>query len=410
MLKSLLLFLGCSLLGAAPAVAQGVVIEMNNPSFEDQPRTGKAPRGWYDCGWSTETPPDVNPIPNPDLNAFKVKRAAKEGGTYLGMVVRDNDTWERVGQRLSTPLEGGKCYEFSIYLSRSELYESMSRVTELPANYTTPAKLRIWGGNGYCDRREMLAESGLVINTRWLKFDFRFEPKQDMNYIMFEAYYKTPTLFPYNGNVLLDGASSIVQVPCSADDPLLDEPLVEDTPTPETPATPEIPTAERDLVVEVPAEPTPEPAVVAPPPTTTTRPVDGAISTLGEYKRDDLKVGTTVRIDKLYFPADQSNFKPESQETLDKIYGFLSQYPEVQVEIGGHTNTIPAEDYCLRLSKDRAQAVVNYLIQKGIPEEQLIAKGYGKSKPIARNDRYNMQARKKNQRVEVKILSFGEQG
>ena len=385
------------------------MIDMVNPSFEDQPRTGKAPRGWYDCGWvGTETPPDVNPIRNPQMNAFKVIKAAKDGNTYLGMVVRDNDTWERVGQRLSTPLESGQCYEFSIYLSRSELYESQSRVTDLPANYTTPAKLRIWGGNGYCVRNEMLAESGLVINTRWLKYDFRFEPKQDMNYIMFEAYYKTPTLFPYNGNILLDGASSIVQVPCSADDPIVDEPVADNTPAPESdpqPA-PEAPVAEQPLVVDVPATPsrplpTPAPERIR---------VEGTVSTLGEYQRDDLRVGTTVRIDKLYFPADQSNFKPESEETLDKIYSFLSQYPEVQVEIGGHTNTIPAEDYCLRLSKDRAQSVVNYLIQKGIPEEQLVAKGYGKSKPIVKNDRYDMAARKKNQRVEVKILSFGEQG
>ena len=409
MLKSIFLFLGCTLFGTA-AFAQGVTIQMNNPSFEDQPRTGKAPNGWYDCGWNTETPPDVNPIPNPAQNAFKVIKKAKDGGTYLGMVVRDNDTWERVGQRLSTPLEGGKCYEFSIYLSRSELYESQSRITQLPANYTTPAKLRIWGGNGYCDRREMLAESGLVINTRWLKFDFRFEPKQDMNYIMFEAYYKTPTLFPYNGNVLLDGASAIVQVPCSADDPMIEDPIVAEAeaPLPEADPTPApTPEPERPPLVEtIPERPAPAvPAETLPP-----APVRGTVSTLGEYKREELQVGTTVRIDKLYFPADQSNFKPESKETLDKIYSFLSQYPEVQVEIGGHTNTVPAEDYCLRLSTDRAQSVVNYLIQRGVPEKQLIAKGYGKSKPIARNDRYNMQARKKNQRVEVKILSFGEQG
>ncbi|NJK83345.1 MAG: hypothetical protein HC912_05520 [Saprospiraceae bacterium] len=60
----------------------------------------------------------------------------------------------------------------------------------------------------------MLGETKEIINTRWLKREFKFEPKVDIYYITLEAFYKTPVLFPYNGNVLLDNASSIQLIPC----------------------------------------------------------------------------------------------------------------------------------------------------------------------------------------------------
>ena len=96
-LTVLALFITVSLL------AQDDPIELNNPSFEDFARASKEPRGWYDCGFPGETPPDVQPS-----GGFEVFKPAYEGRTYLGMVVRDNDTWESVAQRLSRPLQGGQ--------------------------------------------------------------------------------------------------------------------------------------------------------------------------------------------------------------------------------------------------------------------------------------------------------------
>ncbi|HRI59483.1 MAG TPA: hypothetical protein PK228_07160, partial [Saprospiraceae bacterium] len=67
---------------------------LSNPSFEDTPKTGEVPVGWYDCGAAMETPPDVQP------GSFGVVSSPYDGNTYLGMVVRDNETWEAVGQQL----------------------------------------------------------------------------------------------------------------------------------------------------------------------------------------------------------------------------------------------------------------------------------------------------------------------
>jgi len=183
------------------------VIQLNNPSFEDAPRHGKAPSGWYDCGFSNESPPDVH---GDNTSFFLVEYYPTHGKTLLGLVVRDNDTWEMVGQMLKSPIKKDNAYTFSIDLARSERYVSVSRTTEQQVNYTSPVKLRIWGGNGHCRKNQLLAETPLVINANWLTYDFAFTPDEDYDFILLEAFYKTPTKFPYNGNLLLDNASPII--------------------------------------------------------------------------------------------------------------------------------------------------------------------------------------------------------
>lgn len=352
---------------------------LNNPSFEDMARHSHQPIGWYDCGFPNESKPDTQP------GSFDVTKPAKDGDTYLGMVVRDNDTWEMVGQRLSGPLQSGQCYEFSIYIARSELYLSGTKEDTIPKNHTTPAKLRIWGGSGYCSKAELLAESSMIINTRWLEYNFKFEPKRTHTYIVFEAFYRTPTLFPYNGNILLDNASPIIPVPCDVDTPT----LADNTPKPKPEAKP--------------TPPTPKPPKPAPTPT---QPEPQKEKILADLDRTKIRQGQTIRIEKLYFPMDKSTFTEESFDVLTEIFDFLSSNNDVVVEIGGHTNTIPEHTYCDDLSTRRAKAVVDYLILKGIDRSRLEFKGYGKRQPIVRNDRYNMDARRKNQRVEIKILGF----
>lgn len=179
-------------------------IYLQNPSFEDLPKSGQAPNGWLNCGFAKESPPDVQP------GSFEVIKRAGHGNTYLGMTVRDNESWESVGQRLSAPLLKDSSYAFSIWLARSEMYLSQSQTTKEPANYTTPAKLVIWGGNKDCERAEVLGESAIVTHTNWMQYDFVFQPQdQAVTYFTLEAYYKEPVKFPYNGNLLLDNCSAI---------------------------------------------------------------------------------------------------------------------------------------------------------------------------------------------------------
>ena len=383
------------------ALAQGEPILLTNPSFEDIPRASRQPRGWHDCGFPDESAPDTQPS-----GEFSVSKAAFDGNTYLGMVVRDNDTYESVSQRLSKPMKKGQCYEFSIYLCRSELYISLSRQNNQQVNYVTPAKLRIYGGYGYCDDdQEMIGESSVIINNRWLAYKFKFEPRGNYNYITFRAHYNTPTLFPYNGNILLDNASAIVPIPC--DEPPVDEPetqeIVQNTPdTPQTPDTPDPAPTPVDpepepepepVVIDDPIEPEPEPEVNKEPEVT-----------IAGLKKSQLRKGQTIRIDNLYFEANKAIITQESNPILNEIYTFLNTHQDVIVEVAGHTNNLPSHEICDRLSKERAEAVVNYLIQKGIVDERLEPRGYGKRKPIA--DNKTLAGRRKNQRVEIKVLEL----
>lgn len=182
-----------------PVFSIAQIIPLTNPSFEDMPRHSRVPRGWYDCGFLGESAPDTQPDPT-----FGVRQKAYDGETYLGMVVRDNDTWESVSQKFPKPLKRDSCYTFSIYAARSESYLSVSRVTEEKADYITPAIIRIYGGFDYCDKFEILAASGLIRNIKWVEQKFTFQPKNNYSHLIIEAYYNVPTLFPYNGNVLID--------------------------------------------------------------------------------------------------------------------------------------------------------------------------------------------------------------
>lgn len=192
-------------LSAFHTFAQNEIL-LENPSFEGTPGKTVAPTSWNDCSNSDFGGPDILPI-GTDNYAGR----AKDGNTFLGLIITDEGVTERVGQKLNQKLEQGKCYAFEISLARKLIYLESS---DEKKNYVTPGKLKIWGGNEICEKTELLAETSLVINSRWLKFDFTFQPSQDIQFIAFEAHHKEPVLYPYNGNLLLDKASAIVEIDC----------------------------------------------------------------------------------------------------------------------------------------------------------------------------------------------------
>ena len=87
----------------------------------------------------------------------------------------------------------------------------------------------------------------------------------------------------------------------------------------------------------------------------------------------------------------------ESFVELNTLVGLLNENPKLRVEIGGHTDNVGNAEYNMNLSQHRADAVKNYLVEKGIEANRLQSKGYGFSKPIADND--SEQNRAKNRRI-----------
>jgi len=103
----------------------------------------------------------------------------------------------------------------------------------------------------------------------------------------------------------------------------------------------------------------------------------------------------------ILFASSQARIKPESHVVLDRVSSVLQQCPDAYVEIIGHTDNTGLSDSNLVLSKNRAQAVVNYLVQKGANENHLSASGMGSTQPIA--DNKTATGRAKNRRIEFTI-------
>lgn len=206
MKKWLFFLFTCCLAGTL--TAQSGLIQLGNPSFEDVPGPGRPPLGWYFCGPLNETPPDVQPVPT-----MNVHLPARHGKTYAGLVTRDNATQEALGQALSSPILAGHCYLLRINAARSATFSSYSRLTELPADFSQPVRLQLWGGKGHCQMQELLAETLPVQDTVWKVYELNFSPQEGYDQLFIKvAYAKEGEV--YNGHVLIDHLSPIVEMKC----------------------------------------------------------------------------------------------------------------------------------------------------------------------------------------------------
>ena len=119
--------------------------------------------------------------------------------------------------------------------------------------------------------------------------------------------------------------------------------------------------------------------------------------------------GINVTLDEtngIYFDTEKFNINSASQKTLDKLAGIFKEYPNTNILVEGHTDSAGSDAYNLTLSKNRAQAVTNYLVTKGVPKERFDTKWYGESQP--KHDNTTAEGRAKNRRVELAIVANEE--
>ncbi|MBZ0269046.1 OmpA family protein [bacterium] len=100
------------------------------------------------------------------------------------------------------------------------------------------------------------------------------------------------------------------------------------------------------------------------------------------------------------FESNSARLRPESLGVLDRVAGSLAAWPEVNVEVGGHTDSQGAAAHNADLSERRAETVRKYLVDKGVKAGQLTVRGYGEAEPIADNGRADGRAR--NRRVTLR--------
>ena len=110
----------------------------------------------------------------------------------------------------------------------------------------------------------------------------------------------------------------------------------------------------------------------------------------------------SYRLDNVYFDVGKFTLRPESFAELDELVSYMKWKENEKIEIGGHTDNVGSNTDNLKLSQQRAEAIRQYLIKKGIQPSRVIAKGYGASEPVADNS--TDDGRQKNRRTEVKIL------
>lgn len=112
--------------------------------------------------------------------------------------------------------------------------------------------------------------------------------------------------------------------------------------------------------------------------------------------------GTTITLRNIFFDFDKATLRKESELELERLFRFMNDYPDIKVEIAGHTDSEGEDDYNMKLSAKRAEAVFNYLLGKGILKSRLKSKGYGETQPIATND--TPEGRQLNRRTAVTII------
>jgi len=116
-----------------------------------------------------------------------------------------------------------------------------------------------------------------------------------------------------------------------------------------------------------------------------------------------ISVGNKIVLNNIFFDFGKATLRSESKMELDRLTKLLNDIPTLKIEISGHTDNVGTQEANVKLSRERAKSVVDYLIENHISTERLKFEGYGFSQPIAPNDtEENMQL---NRRTEFKILS-----
>lgn len=123
-----------------------------------------------------------------------------------------------------------------------------------------------------------------------------------------------------------------------------------------------------------------------------------------------LRTGSVIKLKNVYFPPDRHVMKPESTDALEKLYKVLKDNPSIKISIEGHVccirdapDALDIDTYEPQLSVNRAKAIYQFLVQRGIAAERLQYSGYGRRRPVIDNEQTEEDA-EKNRRVEIRIV------
>ena len=111
--------------------------------------------------------------------------------------------------------------------------------------------------------------------------------------------------------------------------------------------------------------------------------------------------GIIVDMPDVLFDTAKYSLKPGARERLAKVAGILLAYPDLHVEVEGHTDGTGTVEFNQKLSQDRAEAVRTYLIEQGVKNQDITSQGFGEDQPVATND--TAAGRQLNRRVDLVV-------
>ena len=136
--------------------------------------------------------------------------------------------------------------------------------------------------------------------------------------------------------------------------------------------------------------------------------IEGEYSKILPYEKDialkRIELGENIVLKNVFFDTDKDILKPESEAELNRLVTLMQQNPQMKVEISGHTDNVGSKEHNVTLSKNRAKAVFDFLVNKGVDSKKMTHVGYGFDKPISTND--TPEGRALNRRTEFTIIGF----
>lgn len=124
------------------------------------------------------------------------------------------------------------------------------------------------------------------------------------------------------------------------------------------------------------------------------------VNAVGCVRTDEAQ---SVVLSGVSFEFNSDRLTANARNILTKTADALKGQADLRVELAGHTDSVGSAEYNLELSRERAEAVRNYLIDMGVSEDRLVARGYGEQKPIRSNA--TEEGRERNRRVEFNVVS-----
>ncbi len=342
-----------------------------NPSFEiikDCPYSlgefNNLVKNWSTPNWST-TDYFNNCSQKAGFVNYNGIQKSKTGNGYAGMYFyTDKNYREYVQGTLSQTLEEGKKYKVTFYISLADessyaikAIKVLFSEEKLKVTFRSKNIEKVINPNKATKKKFQLYSNSENIffsdKNNWMKFTFQFTAKGYENYF---------SIGNFNTNSKTKKEKILSQSPYFFSYYYIDDVSVE------------------------PLE----------------KEITKAIIVKGKIKKKQLEENKIHTFKNVLFDFDKSELLEVSLEELNQLYKYLENNPNFKVEIYGHTDDDGTQKRNEQLSKERAKAVSNYLISKGLNKNRITWFGFGSSKPIATNKTEDGQAQ--NRRVEFKLI------